>query len=81
MRFPCHYQQGCCHKITDWERFREFAKQYGDKTQMQMAKLWGDNVSQQNISDALRKIGLSRKKRLTGTENAMNSSETHLRSD
>jgi hypothetical protein len=26
-----------------------------------MAWLWGDNVSQQNISDALRKLGLSRK--------------------
>jgi transposase len=51
-----HYQQGCRHKITDWERFREFANQHGDKTQTQMAKLWGDNVSQQNISDALHKI-------------------------
>ena len=80
-RAIAHYQQGCRHKITDWQRFREFAKQHGDKTQMQMAKLWGDNVSQQNISDALRKIGLSRKKRLTGIKNAMNSSETHLRSD
>lgn len=76
-----HYQQGCRHKITDWQRFREFVKQHGEKTQGQMAKLWGDNVSQQNISDALRKIGFSRKKRLTGIENVMNSSETHLRSD
>jgi transposase len=76
-----HYQQGCRHKITDWQRFREFVKQHGDKTQTQMAKLWGDNVSQQNISDALRKIGFSRKKRLMGIENAMNSSETPLRSD
>ena len=73
-----HYQQGCGHKITDWQRFREFAKQHGDKTQAQMAKLWEDmevfaeesspakhsNVSQQNISDALRKIGMSRKKDL-----------------
>ena len=59
-----HYQQGCHHKITDWERFREFAKQHGDKTQSQMAKLWGDNVTQQNISDALHKIGYSRKKNL-----------------
>jgi transposase len=75
-----HYQQGCHHKITDWERFREFAKQYGDKTQSQMAKLWGDNVTQQNISDALHKIGYSRKKRLMGTKNAMNSSEKPLRS-
>ena len=59
-----HYQQGCRHKITDWERFREFAHQHGDKTQGQMAKLWGDNVTQQNISDALQKIGYSRKKDL-----------------
>jgi transposase len=76
-----HYQQGCRHKITDWERFGEFAKQHGEKTQAQMAKLWGDNVTQQNISDALGKIGYSRKKRLTGIENVMKSSETHLRSD
>lgn len=27
-----------------------------------MAKLWGDNVTQQNISNALKKIGFSRKK-------------------
>jgi transposase len=75
-----HYQQGCCHKITDWERFREFAKEHGDKTQAQMAKLWGDNVTQQNISEALHKIGLSRKKRLMGIKNAMNFSEKPLRS-
>ena len=66
-----HYQQGNRHKITDWQRFREFAKQYGGKTQGQMALLWGDNVSQQNISDALRKLGLSRKKRHMDIENGM----------
>lgn len=59
-----HYQQGCRHKITDWQRFREFAQEHGGKTQGQMAKLWGDHVTQQNISDALRKLGLSRKKDL-----------------
>jgi len=64
-----HYQQGCRHKITDWQRFSEFVQQHGDKTQGQMAALWGDNVTQQNISDALRKIGVSRKKRLTAIEN------------
>jgi len=52
------------HKIPDWDRFGEFAKKHGDKTQVQMAKLWGDNVTQQNISEALKKIGLSRKKDL-----------------
>ena len=62
-----HFQKGCRHKITDWDRFGEFAHKHGGKTQAQMAKLWGDNVSQQNISDALCKIGVSRKKRLTVT--------------
>ena len=69
-----HFQKGCRHKITDWERFREFAQQQGGKTQAQMAKLWGDNVTQQNISDALKKIGLSRKKRHMVIESEMNSS-------
>jgi transposase len=69
-----NYQQGCRHKITDWQRFREFVRQHGGKTQAQMAKLWGENVTQQNISDAMRHIGVSRKKRLTGIENEMSSS-------
>ena len=66
------YQRGNRHKITDWERFAEFVQQHGGKTQGAMAKLWGDNVTQQNISDALRKLGVSRKKRLTDIENEMN---------
>jgi transposase len=67
-----HFQTGCRHKIRDWDRFREFVQKHGGKTQAQMASLWGDNVSQQNISDALQKIGVSRKKRHTATENGMN---------
>jgi transposase len=59
------FQQGCGHKITDWERFEEFVQKHGGKTQREMAKLWGEEVTQQNISDALAKLGLSRKKRLT----------------
>lgn len=73
-RANTNFQKGCRHKITEWKRFREFAKQHGDKTQAQIALLWGDSVSQQNISDALQKIGLSRKKRLTDIENAMSAS-------
>lgn len=76
-----NYQQGCRHKITDWQRFCEFVQQHGDKTQGQLASLWGDNVSQQNISDALRKIGVSRKKRLTATESGMNSSAKSFKND
>ena len=73
-----HYQQGNRHKITDWQRFREFVKQYGGKNQAQMASLWGDDVSQQNISDAMRKIGVSRKKRLMDIENEIHSSGKSL---
>jgi len=58
-----NYQQGARHKITDWQRFREFAQQHRDKTQGQMATLWGEQVTQQNISDALGKIGFTRKKK------------------
>jgi len=76
-----NYQQGARHKIIDWERFRVFAGQHGGKTQAQMAKLWGDNVTQQNISDALDKIGLSRKKKLTGIENEMTASVKPSRSE
>jgi len=76
-----HYQQGCRHKITDWQHFSEFVQKHGDKTQGQMASLWGDNVTQQNISDALRKIGISRKKRLMDTENVMSSNARSSKHD
>ena len=76
-----HFQTGYQHKITDWKRFEEFVQKHGGKTQREMAKLWGDNVTQQNISDALRKLELSRKKRLTDTENVMSSSAKRFKSD
>lgn len=76
-----NYQKGNRHKITDWDRFRAFLQQHGDRTQAQMAKLWGDNVTQQNISDALKKIGVSRKKRLTATKSGMKVSDKRLRND
>lgn len=65
------YPRSSRQKIKDWERFRTFIQQQGSKTQAQLAKLWGDKVTQQNISDALQKLGVSRKKRLTATESAM----------
>jgi len=67
------FQTGNRHKITDWDRFERFVQAHGDKTQSRMAQLWGDNVTQQNISDALAKIGVSRKKKLTDIKNEMKS--------
>ena len=58
-------------KIIDWDKFREFAKTHGDKTQKEMAQLCHDDISQRTISRALNKIGFTRKKRLTVTANAL----------
>ena len=33
------------HKITDWEKFREFAISHGGKTQVEMASLWEGQIS------------------------------------
>lgn len=76
-----NFQKGCGHKITDWERFAEFVKQHGDKTQAQMAQLWGEGVTQQNISDALQKLEITRKKRPMAIKNVTNSSGANSKSD
>lgn len=60
------------HKITDWEQFRAFATANGDKTQVEMAQLWEGDISARTISRALKKIGFTRKKKPTATENGMN---------
>lgn len=58
------YQQGSRHKIRDWDKFRSFVKQHGDKTQAEMAQLWDGEISQRSISRALKKLGQTRKKDL-----------------
>jgi transposase len=65
-------------KITDWEKFREFAKVHGEKTQQQMAHLWDGEISDRTIARALHKIGFTRKKRLMATENGMKASVKHF---
>ncbi len=76
-----NFQQGYGHKISDYSRFREFVQQHGDLTQGQMAQLWGDNVTQQNISDALMKIGITRKKKHTVILNEMKSNVKNFKRD
>jgi transposase len=58
-------------KITDWEKFRAFVKEHGDKTQVEMAQLWEGEISDRTISRALRKIGITRKKRPMGIGSGM----------
>jgi transposase len=52
------------HKITDWEKFTKFVEINGDKTQVEMAKLWTEEISDRTRSRALKKIGFTRKKKL-----------------
>jgi hypothetical protein len=52
------------HKITDWEKFTKFVELNGDKTQVEMAKLWKEEISDRTISRALKKLGLREKKNL-----------------
>lgn len=59
--------RGNGNKIHDWEKFRAFASTHGDKTQVEMAELWDGEISDRTISRALKKIGLTRKKRPTAT--------------
>lgn len=60
---------GHSHKITDWPAFRVFVKANADKTQVEMAELWPDDISDRTISRALKKIGFTRKKRPMDTKN------------
>ncbi len=58
-------------KISNWDKFRAFVKEHGDKTQTEMAQLWEGEISQRTISRALRKIGHTRKKKRMGIANEM----------
>ena len=60
-------------KITDWEKFRLFAKAHEDKTQVEMAALWESDISDRMIARALAKLGWTRKKRHLGIANGMKS--------
>ena len=56
------YQKGKKRKIKNLQSFEKFVLQHNTKTQQQIAQLWGDNLTQQNVSDAMKKLGITRKK-------------------
>ena len=51
-------------KIQDLAQFEKFVQKHQDKTQKKIAELWGQGVTQQNVSDAMQKLGITRKKNL-----------------
>jgi transposase len=68
-------QKGATPKIKDEEKFREFLRENQDKTQEKIAELWGDNLTQQNVSYACRKLGITRKKKLMAIKKEMKKNE------
>ena len=63
-------------KITDWEKFEAFVRTHHDKTQAELAQLWG-GVSQRTISRALHKIKHTRKKKRMATNSATKHGGVH----
>lgn len=68
-------KKGAAPKIKDEEKFREFVKENSDKTQGKIAELWGDNLTQQNVSYACQKLNITRKKKLTAIKKEMKKNE------
>jgi len=75
VRAKTRQHRGHSHKIEDWEKFRTFAQKHQDKTQVEMAELWDGEISDRTISRALKKIGFTRKKKLTATKNETKQNE------
>jgi transposase len=69
---------GTAPKIPELEKFRKFVEEHSDQTQKQMAELWGNHVTQQNVSYACRKLGITRKKKLMDTQNEMKKKDRNL---
>ena len=62
-------------KIQDPEKFREFVMKNREKTQREMAQLWGEDLTQKNISYFCRKLGITRKKKPTAIKKEMKKNE------
>ena len=68
-----NFQQGHSHGIQDFEKFKEFVDQNGDRTQVYMAQIL--KVSKSTICRAMKKIHYTRKKRLLDIRNVMKKKE------
>lgn len=70
--------KGTPPKIKELQKFRDFVLKHQEKTQKQIAELWGEGLTQQNVSDACRKLGITRKKKRMDTEKEMSNKEPNL---
>ena len=76
-----HDQQGVGIKSQIGKGFVSLSKSMGGTRKEKWLSLWGDNVTPQNLSDAVGKMGWSRTKRLTATKKGMTSSAKHFKSN
>ncbi len=72
------YQRGYGVKISNLEEFKEFASKNGSLTQKEMAEAWKEDISDRTIGKALKKIGYTRKKKLTVIEKGMKKKEQNF---
>ncbi len=72
------YQRGYNSKIKDLDKFKQFVQIHGSKTQEEMAEIWPTPVSDRTIGKALKKIGYTRKKKLTDIEREMRRKDKNL---
>jgi hypothetical protein len=49
-------------QIKDLKKFQQFVLEHQHKTQTEIAQLWGDNLTQRNVSDPCQKLGITGKK-------------------
>lgn len=59
------YTRGPRPKIEDLEEFRTFANENGHLTREGMAQRWKERISAVTLGKALKRIGFTRKKKLT----------------
>lgn len=65
------YPRGPQGKIDELDVFRDFAERHGHLTQQDMAEHWSEPISNRTIGKALKRIGVTRKKRRIAIERAM----------
>ena len=70
------FYQGHNHAIQDFEKFKQFVDQNGDRTQKHMAQVL--QVSRSTICRAMKKIHYTRKKRLLDIKNEMKKKELYI---
>lgn len=66
-------------KIKDESKFEQFIQENQDKTQQELAQLWGENLTQQNVSYACRKLGITQKKVTTIPKKTENNKQSSLK--